>query len=605
MNEQELKNQIEKLQREYMDLRTAISLALNLNNNTILAVSLVRAGVSAESILKCIIKRERINVKTRDPNIPIERADKIRDEEVQGLMLDQMIKLVEKKIPLRILTHLGTIRVWRNIGSHDQGENDISETVNFSTLQVVSLALSELVNWFVGEYLNQDTSGFNHNEELPEDNNEISTIEWQEEYWFAMRKGSIKALDEAKLNKIQHLHNIDSIEIESVKSKFNRKEELFLEIISEACEDNSIQIDELEAINHSRIGCCISAKETKEILEKFNWKEKFKCDPEKLNVDWMRDELVTYKLDLANGGNIALVNSIKIANLNSSYPTNIQLTKEHPTTKDEIQNIDNQVVVLSPHETPITNQTAVGFANEESSSTVGSKIPNLSSGDPVCCIQPFQTIIGGNNVLINSSVVFIVDSVDFNRNCITLKEFAITGKVNNTWLPISSFSSIVELPILDESILGTHDKIVCCKTEMDSSDLHSVLKEGCIYTVSGVKKNKKIVALEEFPQHNISDKKKWFSFKYFRVLDIMPKPLDDSSTKPLQALSTQTLDAEIEIMLATINGMLKSFRGDKKKWALQYNGHELFSIASGVLNGRIKSSELKDAITSFVSKKNR
>lgn len=293
MNELELKNQIESLQREYLDLRTAMSsLAVNLNNNAMLRGTLSGAGVSAESILKCVIRRERINVKTKDPKIPIERADEIRSEEVQGLMLDEMIRLVEKRIPLRVLTHLRTIQAWRNIGSHDKGGNNISETINSGTLQVVSLALSELVNWFVGEYLNHDISGFIFNETISEDNNLISTIEWQEEYWFAMKKGSLKALDEAKLNKIQHLHKISNSEIESIKSNFDRKEELFMQILNEAFEDNVIEIDELEAIEHSRADCCISLKETKEILEKYNWKVKFKENPENLNVGWMRDELV-------------------------------------------------------------------------------------------------------------------------------------------------------------------------------------------------------------------------------------------------------------------------------------------------------------------------
>ena len=600
MNEQDLKKQIETLQREYKDIRKAISLALNLNNNAILAVTISRPGVAAESILKCFIRQKRINVKTNDPKIPIERADEIRKNEVQKIMLDEMIKLVEQHIPLRILTHLRTIQAWRNIGSHDQGENNISETVNSSTLQVVTIALTEIVNWFVGEYLNHDLSGFNYNEVLPEDKTEISTNEWQEEYWFAMRKGSLKALDEAKLNKIQHIHNISSEEIEFIKSNFERKEELFMQILNEAFDDSIIDIDELEAIEHSRIGFCISSKETKEILEKFNWKSKFKDNPEKLNVDWMRDELVAYRLLLESNLDNTLINNTKIDNLDISQLSNVELTEENPITLAQSLNIDNQGGSLPELEPATTNQTTINITNEESTSIVGTKTHEITSGDMVCCIQPFQTIIGGNNVLINSGVVFTVDSVDRNRNSITLKEFA-----NNTWLPLGSFSSIVQLPILDQSDLGAYDKIVCCKVELDSFDLHFELKKGCIYSVSGVKKDKKIVALEEFPQQNVSDKKKWFRFDYFRVWDIMPKPTDNSATKPLKDSFSQTWDAEVEIMLTTINSMLKDFRGDKKKWALQYNGHELFPIASGVLNGRIKNSGLKDAVASFLSKRNK
>jgi hypothetical protein len=166
MNDLELENQIKKLEREYLDLRNAInSLSGNLNNTAILRGTLSGAGASAESILKCIIRKEKINIKSNDPKIPPERADELRKKDVQGLMLDDLIKLVESKIPLNILTHLRTIQAWRNIGSHDKGEHTINETVNSGTLQVVSLALSEIVIWFVGTYLNHDTSNFIFQEE--------------------------------------------------------------------------------------------------------------------------------------------------------------------------------------------------------------------------------------------------------------------------------------------------------------------------------------------------------------------------------------------------------------------------------------------------------
>lgn len=643
MNEQEIKKQIETLQREYKDIRKAISLALNLNNNAILAVTIARPGVAAESILKFIIRRERINVKTNDPKIPIERADEIRKIEVQKVMLDEMIKLVEQRIPLRIVTHLRTIQAWRNIGSHDQGENYISETVNSSTLQVVNIALSELVNWFVGEYLNHDISGFNYNEVLPEDKTEISSNEWQEEYWFAMRKGFLKALDEAKLNKIQHIHNISNEAIDFIKSNFERKEELFIQILNEAFDDGIIDIDELEAIEHSRTMFCISSKETKEILEKFNWKSKFKDNPEKLNVDWMRDELVSYRQLLESNVDNELLNKTKIDDLDSSPLSNIDIKKSDKdfgiqiqetdkhsltnniTTSDSIEldvfeakrggnslakeqprNIDEQSIPLFELETTTqsTIQPVSGITNEESIEKTGlTRNYELSSGDLVCCIQPFHTIIGGKNVLINSGVVFSVESVERSKNSITLKEFSVQGKANNTWLPSSSFSCIVQLPLLEECDLGAQDRIVCCNSESDSSNLHSELIKGYIYTISGVKKHKKLVSLEEFPQSNVSEKKKWFNFEYFRAFDIMTKP--EETSNPLQESFMTVQDAEVEIMMATINGMLKSFRGDKKKWALQYNGHELFSIASGVLSGRIKNSGLKDAIAKFLSKRNK
>lgn len=305
MNEQELKNQIQSLQREYKDLRIAISsLSGNLNNNAILRGTLSGAGVSAESILKCIIQLEKINIKTNDPKIPAERADELRKKEVQGLMLDEMIRLTESRLPLRIITHLRTIQAWRNIGSHDKGEHQINETVNSNTLQVVSLALSELVTWFVGEYLNQDATGFIYEENSPTNDATINPLsEWTEEYWFAMRKGILKVLDEAKLKKIQTKYNLSLSEIESIKSNFLRQDELFIQILEEAFEDNLIDIDELEAIEQSRNDCCISIKETREILDQLNWKGKFKNDPNNLDVQWMKEELTIQNANLTNSKN--------------------------------------------------------------------------------------------------------------------------------------------------------------------------------------------------------------------------------------------------------------------------------------------------------------
>ncbi|RAR73736.1 hypothetical protein [Flavobacterium aciduliphilum] len=61
---------------------------------------------------------------------------------------------------------------------------------------------------------------------------------------------------------------------------------------------------------------------------------------------------------------------------------------------------------------------------------------------------------------------------------------------------------------------------------------------------------------------------------------------------------------EIDILLTTINGILKSYRGDKKKWAMQFKGHELFFIASGVINGKIKNNEIRGKISKYLLKKN-
>jgi hypothetical protein len=155
MNEVEILEQIEQLKVEYKDVKSVLeTLSKDLNNTAHLRGALSGAGAAAELILKCVYRRER----KVDDKIPSERANEIKKQESEKLMLDELIRNVESNLPLRITTHLRTIQAWRNIGSHNKGH--VSETINEATLQVVLLALNELVTWFIGEYLNHDLELF-------------------------------------------------------------------------------------------------------------------------------------------------------------------------------------------------------------------------------------------------------------------------------------------------------------------------------------------------------------------------------------------------------------------------------------------------------------
>ncbi|MFN9114480.1 MAG: hypothetical protein ACK5XN_30840, partial [Bacteroidota bacterium] len=146
-----------------------------------------------------------------------------------------------------------------------------------------------------------------------------------EEYWFAMRKGTLKVLDEAKLKKIQTQYNLGLSEIDSVKSNFHRQDQLFKQILEEAFEDNLIDIDELEAIEQSRNDCCISIKETKEILNEFNWKVKFKEDPNKLDVQWMKEELVSQNAISADSKNTDNFNAASSDSSLNTQPVKVDI----------------------------------------------------------------------------------------------------------------------------------------------------------------------------------------------------------------------------------------------------------------------------------------
>jgi hypothetical protein len=162
MKEIEIQEQIKQLKLEYRDIKSVLeSVSRDLNNTVHLRGALSGAGAAAELILKCVYRREKVV----DSKIPSDRAYEIKKVESEKMMLDELIRSVENFLPLRVVTHLRTIQAWRNIGSHSKGQ--VSESVNQATLQVVSLALSELVTWFIVEYLNHDLDFFANVEVIP------------------------------------------------------------------------------------------------------------------------------------------------------------------------------------------------------------------------------------------------------------------------------------------------------------------------------------------------------------------------------------------------------------------------------------------------------
>jgi hypothetical protein len=563
---QELKN----LKHGYDDLRQEIANITSKKNEatqTSRRGALTTSGVTAERILKYIYRKEGKEASGKP-------ADK--------LMLDELISELSERakpsiLPHHVVTHLRTVQAWRNLGGHDKG--DFSD-VDDDTLIGVNIALNTVVSWFFENYLGGEFAELAHNSEIrtasAETSSNLTDNEkiWQDYFWFANRNPNMRVIEASYLNSLKVKFNLSEDRIKKLKNGYQRKIAEFIELIEQALEDGKMEAFEAEAIEHAREACCVSVTEAKEIITSFLEKiQPALNDSEAHQITWLRDVFESKKER----------NSIK---------------EEKPRTIEDksipLFELEAKAVAIDQPSASIQNGALVDTDNKSQA--------ELMSGDLVCCTQPFQTIIGGSNVLINSAVVFSVDSVDHNRNSITLKEFAGPGKGNNAWLPSGNFTSIFQLPLLENSDLGPQDKIVCCKSESNSADFHSELKKGFLYTVSSVKKDKKLVALAEFPQASVSEKKKWFHFEYFRALEILSKP-SAATIKAMQEVSLTVTDAEVEIMMATINGMLKSFRGDKKKWALQFNGHELFSIASGVLSGRIKNSGLKDSIKTYLAKK--
>jgi formylglycine-generating enzyme required for sulfatase activity len=300
MNEHEIKNQIKQLEREYSDLRAALnSLTNNLSNTTYLRGTLSSAGSAAELILKCIYRREKV----LDAKIPPERAEEIKKQESEKLMLDDLIRNAEPVIPVRISTHLRTIQAWRNIGSHNKGE--INDAVNVNTLQVVSSAMNELVIWFVGEYLKQDISNFAQHDQRMADQPASDALEqWAEAYWYAMRDGIITRLEQSQLDFLAKKLDLPQSERDKIIAAFARSETDFKEFATEILGHAPLTAFDFEHLDHLRKECCVSVKEAAELLPTLKGFSQISL-PTDLDIPWVNDLLQKSQPANSSQGNSA------------------------------------------------------------------------------------------------------------------------------------------------------------------------------------------------------------------------------------------------------------------------------------------------------------
>jgi hypothetical protein len=327
MNDIEIENQINYLQKQYTDLRLAFSsLSNNLDNTAFISGALVSAGKAAELILKCVYRKEKV----MDSKIPLDKADEIKKQESDKLMLDDLIRLVGDKVPLRLIPHLRNIQAWRNIGSHDKG--DINETVNASTLQVVSVAMNELVIWFVGEYLNHDTSGFDATLSSSDVKTNIEDYQqWIEAYWYAMKDLTISKLEQSQLDFLaKKIKLTEEVKMEFI-SQFNRDKEGFVELVSEIFAHNIFTADDLEHLEYIRKESCIAVKEAKEIISELSNFSSFSqfLLTENLDFAWFEKASTTASnsIDNTQVASLALENTS-----NKSADTQVDFVSEEAET---------------------------------------------------------------------------------------------------------------------------------------------------------------------------------------------------------------------------------------------------------------------------------
>jgi len=288
MKDNDLQGEINKLKSDYEALMQELNRIKDDNSRSLRRGVLSEAGATAEKILKFIYNKEGLDKNSKP-------SDK--------MMIDELLTEINRHsiIPIGIMIQFRTLQQWRNIGSHDKG--DILSEVDQNAIITVNTSVAAIVNWFFNDYLS---------DELPEQfipkfsnsnttenfviSNEEHIKEYQEFYWWSMRTGTIKLLDQKTLDALKKKFDIQDADVNEIISNYSRKESLFIQILSEALEDKQIEKYELEAIEHSRTECCISKKEAQEILVKLN--VKFTILDLDNGIDWISEKFIGPKDDV-------------------------------------------------------------------------------------------------------------------------------------------------------------------------------------------------------------------------------------------------------------------------------------------------------------------
>jgi len=213
---------------------------------------LTTAGTTAESVLKCVVRREGLDKQSKP-------ADK--------LMLDKLLTLLGPVLPPHVQVHLRTVQAWRNVGSHDKGDID---TVSESTLQNVVQALSEVVTWFFEKYGNEAfdaSSAPPAAAPAPRQDNDAALREWRELFWWTMRTGTPRPLDIKALEAVQRRLGLTDDRVQPLRAAFRRDVEQFRQSIADACEDGALEDYEAEGLEHLRLEACVSEREAKELMQ--------------------------------------------------------------------------------------------------------------------------------------------------------------------------------------------------------------------------------------------------------------------------------------------------------------------------------------------------
>jgi hypothetical protein len=256
MSDVDIREELERLRHDYDDLRREVRSIRGQSGQRDLGLArrrgvLSTAGTTAESLLKFVVRREGLD-----------RQSKPADKQ----MLEELIRTLAGVIPEHVQAHLRTVQTWRNLGAHDKG--DIRQ-VDEDTLHGVLQALNQVVVWFFQSYMGGDYAALAlavRDDEVADVAHRAGLEEWKELYWWAMRGGRLRALDENGLGAVQRRESLAEAELLALRESFQRDIDGFRAMVADALEDGDLEPYEVEALEHGRQTACISRREAREVV---------------------------------------------------------------------------------------------------------------------------------------------------------------------------------------------------------------------------------------------------------------------------------------------------------------------------------------------------
>jgi formylglycine-generating enzyme required for sulfatase activity len=254
-----LRDELERLRHSYEDLRDEIAQLRGAElGQTRRRGVLSSAGATAESVLKFMYRREGR-----------ERGGKPADK----LMLEELVTTLRDVLPEHIQAPVRAVQVYRNLGAHDKGDiRHIAE----SAIQTVDTALSQVVVWFFQVYLGGEFAGLAEpldsrigpgkskgSQSVDAWADEVLSA-WRELYWWFMRGGELKRLDDMKLQSQAAKHGLCEADLEAIRKSWKRDVLSFDEVLSQALESGELEPLTMDALEHTRVLACISASEATE-----------------------------------------------------------------------------------------------------------------------------------------------------------------------------------------------------------------------------------------------------------------------------------------------------------------------------------------------------